>query len=133
MVETAFVIAIALLFLFGIFEYGRFLYVRHVLTNAAREGARFAVVHTYDKTTTDIQNHVIDWLAGQGFQLAGLTIEVFESDASGNSVGPWTSAAFGEGIGVRISGTYSPVLPSFLFMSSTIAVNTQCIMNSEAN
>ena len=132
-VETAFVLSICLLFLLGIFEYGRYIFLRHVLTNAAREGARFAVVHTYDKTSSDIQAHVTDYLASQGFQLSGLTIDVFEADASGNDIGPWTNARFGEGIGVRITGTYSPAVPNFLFLASTVNVQTQCTMNSEAN
>ena len=32
--------------LFGIFEYGRFLFMYHLTNNAARDAARFAVVHT---------------------------------------------------------------------------------------
>ena len=38
LVETAFVLSLCILFLLGIFEYGRFVFLRHVLTNAAREG-----------------------------------------------------------------------------------------------
>jgi Flp pilus assembly protein TadG len=45
-VEMAFVLGIALLLLFGIIEYARFVFFLHVSQNAAREGARFAVVRT---------------------------------------------------------------------------------------
>src|SRR5260370_22959096 len=45
-VEMAFVLSIALLLLFGILEYARFVFFMHVAQNAAREGARFAVVRT---------------------------------------------------------------------------------------
>ena len=40
LVETAIVISVCLLFLFGIVEYGRFLMIQHLINNAAREGAR---------------------------------------------------------------------------------------------
>jgi hypothetical protein len=45
-VEFAFVGAILFLFLFGIFEYCRYLFVVHVSNNAARDAVRYAVVHT---------------------------------------------------------------------------------------
>jgi Flp pilus assembly protein TadG len=45
-VEFAFVAVLLFLMLFGIFEYGRFLFVYHLTTNAARDAARFAVVRT---------------------------------------------------------------------------------------
>lgn len=45
-VEMALVAGVFFLFLFGIFEYCRLLFVMHLTTNAARDGVRFAVVHT---------------------------------------------------------------------------------------
>jgi Flp pilus assembly protein TadG len=48
LVETAMVISIFLMVLFGIFEYGRFVMTRGLMENAAREGARWAVAHTYN-------------------------------------------------------------------------------------
>src|SRR5437764_9161393 len=45
-VEFAFVAVLLFLMLFGILEYGRFLFVYHMTTNAARDAARFAVVRT---------------------------------------------------------------------------------------
>jgi hypothetical protein len=44
-VESAAVMSVFLLLLFGMFEYCRFLMVLHVTNNAAREGARYAVVN----------------------------------------------------------------------------------------
>ena len=45
-VEFACVALLLFLLLFGILEYGRFLLVHHLTTNAARDAARFAVVRT---------------------------------------------------------------------------------------
>jgi Flp pilus assembly protein TadG len=132
-VESAFVLGIFFLLLFGIFEYGRLLFMRHVLQNAAREGARFAVVHTYDKSTADVQARVTQYLASQGYQITGLTVTVFEADVNGNNVGPWTDASFGEGVGVRITGSYHPGITTLLHLNSAYSMTTQCTMNCEAN
>ena len=46
MVETAVVIGLFMLFLFSIFEYGRLVMLENLIINAAREGCRYAVVHS---------------------------------------------------------------------------------------
>jgi Flp pilus assembly protein TadG len=131
--EAATVIALTLLFLFGIYEYGRFVMIKNLLDNAAREGSRYAVVHTYDKTTTDIQNRVLNYLAGQSAQLQNLNIQVYQSDSNGNNIGPWTDTQFGQYIAVQIDGDFHPMLPSILFMPTTMHLETRSVMYSEAN
>src|SRR3954470_18319969 len=44
-VESALVLSVFLMLLFGMFEYCRFLLVLHVTNNAARDGARYASVN----------------------------------------------------------------------------------------
>jgi hypothetical protein len=46
---------------------------------------------------------------------------------------PYTNAGFNQCIAVVINGTYTPILPTFLFMSNTVPVSAQAIMYSEAN
>src|SRR5580692_10919305 len=73
LVELAIVAPIFFLFLFGILEYGRFVMTLQIMTNAAREGARYAVVTTNDPNTSptqDVQNWVSSYMAGQGVQLS---------------------------------------------------------------
>ena len=53
LIEAAFVLPIFLLFVFGIYEYGRYLLVVNVTTNAARDAARWAAVHANDQRTND--------------------------------------------------------------------------------
>lgn len=53
LVEAAFVLPIFLTFVFGVYEYGRYLLVLNVTTNAARDGARWAAVHANDQRTAD--------------------------------------------------------------------------------
>jgi hypothetical protein len=139
-VEAALVLSLCFLVIFGIFEYCRILFIRQVCENAAREGARFAVVHTYDKTTTDIQNHVLGRLGGQQAHLANFSIQVFRADpATGANLGPWTDAAFNQCIAVEIRGDYSLPMPSlnfdrfFRMTSTTIPILARSTMYSEAN
>jgi Flp pilus assembly protein TadG len=132
LVETAVVIGIALIFMFAIFEYGRYVMFRQILENAAREGARQAVVNTSTQTTADIQATVTRYLSGQ--TLTGLSIQVYKADINtGANLGPWTSAAFGEGVCVEVSGTYKAMLPSFGFLPTTSTMRAKAIMRSEAN
>jgi Flp pilus assembly protein TadG len=187
LVEFAFVCPIFFLFLFGILEYGRFVMTLQIMTNAAREGARFAVVTTNDASTSptqDVQNYVNNYLAGQSVQLSSPTggtfdplvnIMVYTADATNiqpvqiNGTGavicqacvpvdttgtdipwstvtydgkgnpepwlnaPYTNAGFNQTIAVVITGTYKPILPTFLFMGNTIPLSAQAIMYSEAN
>ena len=57
MVEVVFVLGIFLMVLFGIFEYSRYLYVLHMVNNAARDGARYAVVNTDKPSTFDTTDY----------------------------------------------------------------------------
>lgn len=61
LVELALVLPIMLLFVFGIFEFGRAMFITNTLNNAARYGARLAVVSSAPlnvaSLTTEIKNH----------------------------------------------------------------------------
>lgn len=135
MAEAALVIPIFFLILFGICEYGRLFLMRNLIAAAAREGARFAIVHTSDRTTSDVQNTVLGVLGSQRGQLNNLIIQVYATDSNGNPLSgvAWNSSAFGTGIGVQVDGDYTPSLPTFLRMPSLMHMSTAAIMNSEAN
>jgi Flp pilus assembly protein TadG len=130
----AVVASVCLLFMFGVLEYGRLLMVHQLIDNAAREGARYAVVHTYDATVVaDSQQRTVAVLGGQNGHLQNFNVQVFEADSSGNNIGLPTNAAFGEYIAVQIDGDYTPVLPSFLHMGGTVHLKALAMMYSEAN
>ncbi|HZT80785.1 MAG TPA: TadE family protein [Gemmataceae bacterium] len=131
-VETALVLGACLLLFFGLFEYGRFVMVRQLLDNAAREGARQAVVSTNSLTAADIQNTVTAYMAGQ--QPAGFAVQVYKADpATGANLGSWDTAAFGDAIAVKASATYQPLLPTLGLLPSSVPVQATVIMRSEAN
>ena len=76
LLETAITIPIILLISVGIFEFGRAYQTWQVLTNAAREGARIAILA--DKTDTDVQTVVRDYMKNGGLPMyssASITIE----------------------------------------------------------
>ncbi len=161
-VEFAMVAILLFMLLFGIFEYGRFLFVYHVTTNAARDAARFACVHTSGGTmpgepATITTNDVIGvWqtgmfnsqqygtgMCGMESQITGWTVNVFAvTDANLYASPPvidptqgqlWTSAAFHQQIAVQVTGTYQPVVPNLIGMNSSVPFTVTVLMGSEAN
>src|SRR5438045_2938233 len=86
LVETAVVISVTLLILFGIFEYCRFVMTKQLMENAAREGARFAVANTYSATTASVQDVTDQKLSAGRGQLVGYVkannIQVVAADAT---------------------------------------------------
>jgi Flp pilus assembly protein TadG len=133
-VEAALVLPLFLMLVIGIMEFCRYLMVKNLAEHAAREGARFAVVHTYDKTAADVQAWVNSRLAGQQGHLSGLSIQVFKADpATGSNLGEWTDARFGDCIMVQVTGTFRPAVPNLLRLGSTIPMTARAMMRSEAN
>jgi Flp pilus assembly protein TadG len=132
-VESAVVLSVCLVLVFGVYEFGRVVMMKNLLDNAAREGARYAVVHTGDLATTDIQNWVQGYLAGQATQLANLNIQVFLADANGNNIGTWNNAQFGQYIAVQIDADHGLMAPAFLMMQSSVHLRCVSAMLSEAN
>jgi Flp pilus assembly protein TadG len=137
LVETAFVLSIALLFLFGLFEYARFVHMQQVCYNAALDGARFAAAHTGDGTTlAQVQSEVQARMASRDAQVGGYAVTVNNVTPSTGVPVPntsWNDAPFGGAILVTVSGTYTPWLPTFLFEPPSIAISARAMVTSEAN
>lgn len=142
-VEVAIVLPIVLLLILGVFEYCRLLMVLNVVQNATRDGARFATGQKSDPTvdTAAVKAQVLNFLAGLDGQLAGYNCDVFCADDVTLNQNPpviqndastdWTQAGFGRHIVVRITGTYTPVVP-LVGMPATIPINLATIINSES-
>ncbi len=139
-VEAAIVLPLVFLFIFGILEYGRYLMMLQITTNAAREGARYAVSHTnpivisgltYGNGTSDVVNTVNTAMGGQS--LSGQSVQVYTSDSLGNNLGTWTDTQAGQAICVRITGDYQVMLAKMLYLPATIPVVAQSVMRSESN
>ncbi len=104
-VETALVIIPMVMFLFGVFEYGRLLMDWNVLNNAAREGCRYGLVNnTVSTISTDVQNIVT---ARMGREISSFTN--FTVSVSGTHAGLPTAVnnlAPGDMIIVTVTGKY---------------------------
>lgn len=68
LIETAITLPIILLVSVGIFEFGRAFQTWQVLTNAAREGARIAILS--DTTDEQVRTAVKDYMRSGGLSLA---------------------------------------------------------------
>lgn len=140
LVETAIVLNVVLMLLLGICEYGRLIMVKQLMDNAAREGARLAVVNTGSATVmkADIQQSVTNYLAGQQSSYANLNIQVGQADpASGAITGgtgeAWKAVPFGGGIGVQVDLDFKPAVPLTFGLPSAVHLTARSVMRSEAN
>jgi len=135
-VETAVVLNVLLLMLLGVFEYGRLVMIRELMLNAARAGARMAVVGTSSNpptTTSQIQTATKSYLVGQ--PLDNLSVSVYQANpTTGASIGAWDQTPYGGAVVVKITGTYRPVIAStFGIVPDPMPLQTVAMMLSEAN
>jgi Flp pilus assembly protein TadG len=85
LVEFALIVPFLLVFLVGIVEFGRAWNLHQVLTDAAREGARKAVVHDPTITLDSVNNVVKQAIATAGANPTSATITVTGlDDATGD-------------------------------------------------
>lgn len=84
LIETAITIPLVLLVSVAIFEFGRAYQTWQVLTNAAREGARIAVLEAYtdDQVKTTVRNYLT---GGQLSGAAGASINIVRNEPFGPS------------------------------------------------
>lgn len=159
-VETAVVISIALLFVFGIVEYARYLFFLQVADNAVREAARYAAVHTGDGTAagnlndlptfdtnpnysfvykapnTSVRGVVNYQLGSLRNAITNYNVNVFNANPqTGFSLGgSWNDAPFAGGLVVELTGTYQFFLPTFLRLNgAALPVSIKAMTTSESN
>jgi Flp pilus assembly protein TadG len=96
-VEMAFVAPVFLTLVLGIIEATRVGMVCQLITTAAREGCRVAVLE--GKTQTDVQNRVNAVLSGSGISVGTVT----------PTPSTWTTASNGTAITVSLSVSYNSV------------------------
>src|SRR5262245_38788079 len=106
-VESAVVLSLLMVLVFGIFEYGRFLMVYNLTEFAAREGARTAAaLFTAGRSASQLAaetQQVIDAtraaMCGVDGQLQGVTVSVMWADpTTGANRGAWSNAPFADPI-----------------------------------
>jgi Flp pilus assembly protein TadG len=119
-VELALVMPILVMLLFGIIEFARVWNVRQTMTDAAREGARVAVVNNGLISAAVLQDSVIrivtNAASAAGMDLAQLTV---------------TSTGIGSGqtASVQVAYVYEPLMG--LVLPGPITLNTSSVMRNE--
>ncbi|WP_425617433.1 TadE/TadG family type IV pilus assembly protein [Anatilimnocola sp. NA78] len=107
-VEFAVVAPVFFLLVFGMIEYGRMVMVQQIVTNAAREGARVAVLD--GSTTTAVQTAARNAMAS-----GSITITADKVTVSPN---PPSNAKFGDPVSVTVTVPFNQVswLPSPMYL-----------------
>ena len=148
LVEAAFVLPIVILFVMGLFEYGRYFLMVHVCNNAVSAAAAYACKHTspivisgttYGNATSDVSNIVNTNMGTQ--QLASPAVSVYLSDSLGNAVadsagnnpGLFTYATPGTYLCVKLTGTYTFIPTTLLGLPSTSTKTFMAVRRSEGN
>ena len=118
LVEFAFVAPVFFAMIIGIIEVGRGLMVQQLLTEAARRGARTAVIE--GTTSAQIKSAVTDYLATVGVN--GSTAGVSVNDAPVDTVEAQTMPAYTElTVSVSVPVSSCTWLPASWFLSGSIS------------
>jgi Flp pilus assembly protein TadG len=127
-VEFAVIAPFLILLLFGMIDVGRAIMVQNLLTNAARDGARAAILD--GTTVADVQSLVQSYLAGSS--VPGATVNVTPD--------PLTSAEIGDPVTVSVQIPFDTVswLPSSWYfggidLSSTVVMRRETTSSSSSS
>jgi Flp pilus assembly protein TadG len=161
MVENAFVLSIFLMMIFGIFEWGRYIFMVQLTQNAARDAARYAavrvnqsdniVVNSTDTTTfngrpayviTEFTNAATARMAGFHNTLENFQVLVYPCDPAGMyastvviqpkpAPSTWNNATFSERIAIQIDCQFRVLLPNLLRMPNTLNIRCISLVSSE--
>jgi Flp pilus assembly protein TadG len=130
-VEMAAILAVVMLFLFSVFEYGRYVMIEHVLVNAVREGCRYAMVHCQDPTVAaDVQAVVKQRMAGLDSQLSGFTVTAYPANNASATLG---STYPDDPITVKASGTLKSLFPTMPYIPTSFTMSSASTMTCEGN
>lgn len=119
-VEFAVVAPVFFLVVLGIIEFGRMVMVQQVITNAAREGARIAVLDS--ATSARVTMRINSYLSAAGISGASVTV----------TPNPPTTAGFDQPVSVRIDIPFTAVSAlSAPFMAKAHTLSAESIMRRE--
>jgi hypothetical protein len=129
-VEFAVVAPVFVLLIFGMVEYGRMVMVQQMLTNAAREGARRAVLEGAKEN--DVRKVIENYLKPAGIKVSNndITFQVGDPAVAGSL----DSAEFGDPIHISVGVDFGTVswLPSPMYLSSGTRMSATSVMRKES-
>lgn len=128
LVEAALTMLLFVVFLFAIFEGGRFLNIQQTLTNAAREGARLSVAPLSGTstlaTTGQVTTRVQSFLQASGLNGATATITVVQNHTLAGDPTQYSL--------VTVTVPYS-VMTIPLFTNLQVTLTGEAMMRNETN
>ena len=136
MVEFALVAPIFFLLLFGIIEGGRFIFFYETLSNATREGARYAIVHGANSSCPSgpMANPPLDCYDAPGDNIVDRVAETaFGALGTSLSVTPrWPdgSNSIENSVNVAATYTYNTIVPLIPFPAITIEAESTLVINN---
>jgi Flp pilus assembly protein TadG len=133
LIEMAFVLLLFLVLMIGVFEFGRAYNIYQNITNAAREGARFAVAPQRGGTinypnNSEVSGVISGFMRSSNLDPASATINIQLNNQNIDPSCTPCSAGSGCACGTRVSISY-PF--SFLFFGSA-NISTTVLMRNES-
>lgn len=129
-VEFALVLPVFMLMLFGAIEFGRAYYNVHLLTNAAREGARTGALP--DRLESDVHGAVNEFLQGTGLSGSWSTSIVLKDTAGAVKAGGLAEAVEGDRVFVTVSYGFEVLTGSLLpGFTGTVQLRGRCVFRHE--
>jgi len=128
-VESAIILPVFFLLLFGVFEAGRFMNTQQVLTDAAREGARLAVTPLTQTNTLpstgEITTRVNDFLGSASITGATVTVDNAVSVVTGSITTVYTR--------VRVDEPYQVLTVPGFFSMLQVTLRGEALMRNETS
>jgi Flp pilus assembly protein TadG len=133
LVETAFVILLFMVLMIAVFEFGRAYNIYQNITNAAREGARFAVAPQRGGTinypsNADVNAVIAGFMQSANLSPAAATVNVQLNNQNVDPSCTPCSAGGGCACGTRVSITY----PFSFFFYGGVNLSTTVLMRNES-
>ena len=123
MVEFALVLPMFLLLIFGVLDFGRAVYADSTITNAAREGARFAIITPFP--TSAVQAKVQQYAATLSIPTSDVSVSCVTADGTNNC----QNAQAGDQVTVAVTYTYVPVVVNIAdFTGPSLTMTAQATM-----
>jgi len=119
-VESAFCLLTFLIVIFAIMDFGRAVAAYNILSGAAREGTRYAVVHgKYSgavATSSDVSNAVKKWALGLNSQSLTTTTTWLPDNKPGSAVK------------VQVTYSFKPITPAMPQTAFTLKATSQMVI-----
>ncbi|MHB8110710.1 MAG: TadE family protein [Syntrophorhabdaceae bacterium] len=126
-VEMAIILPLLIMLTFGLIEFGLLMYNQQVITNAAREGARFGIVQATPRIGVDVIASTV-----HGYADAHLVTFALINEPPAVNV-PNACVGFGDDLSVSVTYPYSFLVASHLIpgLSNLITLRSVSVMKCE--